>query len=183
MATKITVEKQTNNTSDTDADPGAPSEPHAEPQEPTKKKRGRPAKPKEATGYVMSEKQRLAALHNLKAAPNGHLRIKDLQQKVNELADKLEQSQIDAEKHKNEAERQKQKKKARKEEVQSLQQLLLKESGKKPPKKEEKAEETIRENPVPAEPAPPDPRKDPRVRKMMSQGADYKTALLLLGLQ
>jgi hypothetical protein len=105
----------------------------------------------------------------------------DLQDMVNDLQQKLEKATL-------EAQRQKEKKKREKERNKTLSELAAAQMKEphpvqnEPPKNQPKqvAFNTV-ENPKPVE--PPNPRDDPRVKRLMAQGATFRTAVAMAGLR
>jgi len=130
------------------------------------------------SGASFTERQKVASVNNLQKAELGKLLKKDLEKKVQELTVELEMANL-------EAKRQKEKKQREKQRANTLAELAALQSKipKAPQPNAEAAttvafKDTERQSPQP----PPDPKKDPRVRAYMAQGADLKMAMRMAGL-
>lgn len=171
MATKIKVERERG---EPQTPPDEPAEP-ATPDEPQKRSRGRPRiHPERGTPAAQTPAQRAASVANLERAGNGRAKKADLESAVLEREKQIAEL-------KQEVERQKNKKKREKERANTLQQHYMQQSD--PKKKlptEDVAEKHVTTHPIPVETQPPNPRQDPRIRRLMENGASFEMAKFML---
>lgn len=128
------------------------------------------------SGASFTEKQKQASVLNLQKAAAGKLLKKDLEKKVVELEEQLEKATL-------EAQRQKEKKRREKQRANTLAELAAqqkKQTQAPAPQPEEGPKQASFDNTERPQPVQ-DPRKNPRVRAFMAQGADLKMAMRMAG--